>query len=199
MSTAPTTEFRQLFTSTAATAIDSAGERATLASSLTELPVVDAGTAALDFGSVSISEGAANSSIQAVIFRVSSFNDTNSVVDNMRFWVTTSWSSTTTVQWKAVTLGTEGSGSLWVQNPVLGPPASYIFNTLPTTDPGTSNLLTATGELQLVPYSGVAPNQISDWTQAIVMYIAVAADEQLGTYTGTGTNKLQFNLKFDFS
>jgi len=183
---APTTEFKQIPTdgSVAAGDIDTGAERNTAMSTWS---AVDVGTP-LDFGSVSISGGAANSSVQAVAFRVTAFNG-NTTVTNMRFWVTENFADST-VNWAKVDL----DAGDWVATPTPSNPTSAAT---PTSEPGTQNVLKADSSTTDLTDEYT---DVSDTTEAIVLHIAVGASETLGTYQGTaGSQDLQFNLKFDFS
>ncbi|RLC83484.1 MAG: hypothetical protein DRJ03_17070 [Chloroflexi bacterium] len=186
---APTTEFKQVPVTTDGSTIEDADLRYTAVNGFS---AVDVGTP-LDFGSVSISGGAADSSVQAVVFRVSAFNGATDVT-NLRFWVTYDFIAST-VEWASpkLTATTE-----WVQNPTT---SSYTYATLPVSEPGSANLNKADGvTANLTAEVPTGSPAYSDTTEAMVMYVAVGATENLGTYTGSGGSQdFQYNLKFDFS
>lgn len=186
----PSTEFIAITMSDAAAALDTAGERVAYSG---DGNVDDSGSNNLDFGSVDITSGAGNSEVKAVLWRVTD-DGGNTSVSNFRLWLSSNGfdDAATVVRFVAAKLDPV---SEWVPSPT---PASYSFSDLPEAEPA-QNVNAADGSSTSLALDG-DNGPSNDTTEAMVLYVAVGANETLGTYSGvTAGSELQFTFKFDFS
>lgn len=180
---APTTEFNEILTSLADTALDSSAERL----AIDDVISTGAGNE-LDFGNVNISGGAANSAVKAMFWQVTAYG-TNSQVENFRFWLSQNgWDQAgSVVKWDHWQLD---ATSEWVQNPTTGDVGS---TSLDETEPS-QNVYAPDASHTTYITSGA-----NDTCEAIPMYVAVAASETAGTYKGTDSGfEFQFSFKYDY-
>ena len=181
---APTTEFNELSLALAGTALDANAERLAIDS------VISTGAGnELDFGSVNISGGQADSDCKAMAWQASAYG-ANSQVENFRFWISTEgFDIAGTVikygDWKLDDV-TE-----WVQNEV--PPITGEVGNLPSSEPAQNIHQGGDGTTASITSAD------NDTTEAIVMYVAVDATETTGVYKGTDAGfEFQFSFKYDY-
>lgn len=189
---APTTKYGDLPLATATADMDTSGERTTLLGTLDEVST-GAGNE-LDFGSVDITGGAADSNLKAFLWGVTSWNS-NTSISNFRFWLSSNGfdDANTVVKWVHCALDPT---SEWVPSAVV---ASYAaapnggWATLPEAEPS-QNVYGADGSATSIASTA------NDSLEAIAMYVSVGASETLGTYKGTDSGyEFQFTLKYDYS
>lgn len=189
----PTTRFRTIPLTTAVTALDTAAER--LAAISGETVVSTGGGNELDFGTVDISGGAADSVVQTSHWDVTA-DGGNTSVDTFLFWLSLNdWDiAGTTLEFQALSGADQGSPSLtenYVVNAVVG---SYTWSTAPESEPGAINLFPSDEG------SSMALATTSDDTIMWASYVTVAAGETTGTYAGTTASfNFQHSFKFSFS
>lgn len=186
----PSTEFIAITMSDAATALDTSGERVAYSG---DGAVDDSGSNNLDFGTVDITSGAADSDVKAVLWRVTD-DGGNTEVSNFRLWLSSNGFDDAATVLKFATAKLDPT-SEWVQNPTT---ASYSFSNLPESEPA-QNVLAADGSGTSLALDG-DNGPSNDTTEAMILYIAVGASETLGAYSGaTSGFELRFTFKFDFS
>lgn len=197
---APTTVFRNIPTSTLTTAVDTKSERATLS---TGNAVSTGNGNEWDFGSVNISNGAADSGVRMLFWKVTYANG-NDTVDNFKFWLSQLGFDQAASQMKYVSLSFADTGTttnnhnVYVANATTG---TYNWQTATegVTEPGSQNVF---GALDTTSFSitGVTTTGEASEVVAIASYFAIADEETTGTYKGTTANyELRCSFKFDFS
>ena len=190
---APTTRFRTFPNSTATTAVDTAGER--LAAIASQSVISTGAGNELDFSTVDISGGAANSGVAHVLWDVTA-DGGNTTVSTFLFWLSSNgWDQAGTVlKFQAVSGADQGSPSNtenYVADAVVG---SYTWATAPEAEPGGANLYPSDEG------SDMALSTTSDDCLFWAEYVAVAASETTGTYKGTDSGyEFQHSLKYSYS
>lgn len=187
---APTGIYYEIAMDAATAALDSDTERLAYTG---DGEVDDGGSDDLSFGSVNIAGGAANSALNAMLWRVSAWNS-NTSITNFRFWVTENFAQAASkMKWVHCMLD---ATSEWVPSATI---SSYSaapnggWADMDESEPA-ANIVGADGSSTTITAAA------DDTLEAMVMYAAIAASETLGTYTGTGGSyDLQFSLKFDYS
>ena len=182
---APTIEFRHIYRSEAVADIDTAAERL----AYTGAGVVSTGVGnELDFGSVDITSGAANSRVESMFIKVTNWQS-NTTITNFRFWLNSNGFDKTSTVLKYKTLKLDAT-SEWVANATSG---DYSMATLNETEPSQNVYKANDGSTTDITSS------VNDTTEAITMYVSVATAETLGEYKGTTTGyEFQFRFKFDY-
>lgn len=182
---APTIEFRHIYNSATAAALDTATERL----AYTGAGVVSTGVGnELDFGSVDITAGAADSNVEAVWIKVTTWNS-NTTINNFRFWLNSNGfdQAGTVLKFKALKLD---ATSEWIASATAG---SYTMATLPESEPSQNVYRANDGSTDNIT------SATEDTTQAITMYVSVATGETLGEYKGTTSGyEFQYRFKFDY-
>jgi hypothetical protein len=189
----PTTRFRLIPQTTAAAALDTAAER--LAAISGEAVVSTGEGNEVDFGTVDISGGAADSDVKTVLWDVTA-DGGNTVVEDFKFWLSSN--------------GFDQVGSVMNFQPLSGADQvspsdtenyiaeagveDYTWATAPESEPETQNLFPSDEG------SSMALDTASDDVLMWAMYLAIAAGETTGTYSGTVTDyELQMSLKYSYS
>jgi len=190
---APTTRFRLIPNTTAAAALDTAAER--LAAVSGESVVSTGAGNEADFGTVDISGGAANSGVLHILWDVTA-DGGNTLVETFKLWCSS--------------IGFAQAGSVVKVQPVSGADqvtpsdtenyvanattASYTWATMVESEPGAQNVFPSDEG------SSMALSTTSDDVVMWAMYLAIAADETTGTYSGTTAGyELQFSFKYAYS
>ncbi len=190
---APTVRFRTFPITVATTALDTAAERkGTIAGE----SVVSTGSGnELDFGTVDISAGAADSAVKMLVWDVTA-DGGNTTVETFLFWLSDNGfdQAGTTVEYVPISGADQGSASNtenYIQNATTG---SYTFATLDESEPGTQNVYpTDEG-------SSMVLSTTSDDVIMTALYTKVAATETTGTYSGTTSGyEFQFSFKYSYS
>ena len=180
---APTTEFNQLIMTLAAADLDSNAERLAIDN------VISTGDGnELDFGSVNIAGGAADSSVKAFCWQVSNYG-ANTQVENFRFWLSTNGFDIAGTVIKYATWKLDDV-SEWVQNATTGDVGA---TELPESEPAQNVFQGGDGSTTSITTGD------NDTTEAVAMFVAVAAGETLGVYKGTDAgDEFQFSFKYDY-
>lgn len=187
----PTTRFRTIPIATAAAAIDTAVER--LAAIASQAVVSTGAGNELDFGTVDVSEGAANSAVKMLLWDVTA-DGGNTTVEDFRFWLSSNGfdQAGTIVKFQPISGADQVSPSLtenYVVNAVIG---SYTWATLPEAEPGAQNVYPSDEGTSMVISTA------SDDVVMVAMYAAVADNETTGTYKGTDSG-YEFQMSFSYS
>jgi len=149
----------------------------------------------LDFGTVDISGGAANSTVKMLVWDITA-DGGNTLVEDFLFWVSSIGfdQAGTVVKYQPISGDDQGSPSLtenYIVNAVVG---SYTWGTLDESEPGAQNVYPSDEG------SSMVLNTTADDVIMIALYIAVADNETTGTYKGTDTDyELQFSFMYSFS
>ena len=190
---APTTRFRTWPISTAVAAVDTAAER--LAAIAGESVVSTGAGNELDFGTVDISGGAANSAVKMLMWDVTA-DGGNTTVETFLFWLSSNGfdQAGSVVKFRPIS-GADQAAPANTENYIINATtASYAFATLVEAEPGAQNVYPSDEG------SSMAIAVASDDTIMIAMYVAVAAAETTGTYKGTDVGyELQFSFKYSYS
>jgi len=187
----PTTRFREWPLATATTALDTAAER--LAAVASEAVVSTGSGNELDFGTVDISAGAANSGVKTCAWDVTA-DGGNTTVETFKLWLSSNGfdQAGTVVKFQPLSGGDNAAPSTtenYVANAVVG---SYTWATMPESEPGTQNVY-PTDEGTSMALSTTSDDVVF-WAE----YLAVASGETTGTYSGT-TADYQFQHTFKYS
>lgn len=187
----PTTQFRTFPNTTATADVDTAAER--LAAIAGESVVSTGVGNELDFGTVDISGGAANSAVKHLMWNVTA-DGGNTTVEDFRFWLSSNgWDQAGTVlKMQPVSGADQGSPSNtenYVANAVVG---SYTWVTAPEADPGSQNVYPSDEG------SNMALSTTSDDVVMIALYVACASGETTGTYKGADSG-YEFRKSFKYS
>ena len=189
----PTTRFRTWAITTATTAVDTAGER--LAAIAGESVVSTGSGNELDFGTVDISAGAADSAVKMLMWDVTA-DGGNTTVETFKFWLSTNGfdQAGTTVEYVAIS-GADQTGASNTENYIQNATtSSYTFATLDESEPGAQNVYPSDEG------SSMVLSTASDDTIMVALYAAVAASETTGTYSGTTSGfEFQFSFKYSYS
>jgi len=205
MPNAPTTYFRDVDITSAATTFDSLSKRGAYLGTV----VNNGGSNPWDFGTVDISmlsAGVTFSVVKNLMWRVSPNGDNgNDVCDNFKFWVSREGFESTSTRINFQSLSdlagsTETNTDGYVANAIT---TSYTFTAGPgdgtTAEPSTQNVYAA-DDTASVSLTGVQSGATSEavW---IAAYYDVADNETTGTYEGTATAgyELVCSFKFDYS
>lgn len=189
----PTTEFRTWPITIATTAVDTAAER--LAAIAGESSVSTGEGNELDFGTIDISGGAANSTVKMLMWGVTA-DGGNTTVETFKFWLSSNGfdQAGTVVKYRPISGGDQGSPSNtenYIQNATTG---SYSFTTLDESEPGAQNVYPSDEG------SSMALSTAADDTIMIALYVAAADSETSGTYKGTDAGyEFQYSFKYSYS
>ena len=189
---APTTRFRLIPQATATTAVDTTAERL---AEIASQSVVSTGSGnEVDFGTVDIPGGAANSGVKTVLWDVTA-DGGNTSVDTFKLWLSSNGFDQAGSVMKFQPLsGADGTPSSTEEYVADGVVASYTWATLDESEPATQNVFpTDEG-------SSMALSTTSDDVIMWAMYLAIADNETTGTYKGTDADyQLQMSFKFSYS
>lgn len=194
---APTTEFKTFARTTAAIALDTRAERL---AAWTGFTAVDTGTNPLDFGTVDISGGAANSLVFYLGWKVTA-NGGNTLVDNFRIWneITTPdyWGFTlagTHLKSAAMKFEVGGvNGQTYVADATT---SSYTYTDIEVAGAPVQNVYAGDGATSI----NITTVGTTDDIVGAALYLAVAAAEITGTYTGVTSGKeFRGSFRFDYS
>jgi len=189
----PTSRFRTIPNSTATTAVDTAGER--LGSISGQAVVSTGGGNEADFGTVDISGGAANSGVVTLLWDITADGGNTTAQDFLLWLSSNGWDQAGTVakfqQLSGADQGSPSTTENYVQNATTG---SYTWATMPESEPGAQNAYPSDEG------SSMALSTTSDDAIMWAEYIAVAASETTGTYSGTTSGyEFQHSFKYTYS
>jgi len=189
----PTTRFRAWPITLATTALDTAAERL---AAVAGQSVVSTGSGnELDFGTVDISAGAANSLVKMCAYDVIA-DGGNTVVEAYKLWLSHNGfdQAGTVVKFQPLSGADNAAPSNtanYVANAVVG---SYTWATMPESEPGSQNVW-PTDEGTSMALSTTSDDVVF-WAE----YLAVASGETTGTYSGvTAGYEFRHTFKFSYS
>lgn len=190
---APTVRFRTFPITVTVAELDTAAERL---AAIAGQSVISTGAGnELDFGTVDISGGAANSLVKMLVWDITA-DGGNTLVEDFLFWLSSNGfdQAGTIVKFQQISGGDQGTPSLtenYIVNAVVG---SYTWTTLPEAEPGAINVY-PTDEGSSMVLSTTADDVIM-----VALYVVVADNETTGTYRGTDAGyELQFSFKYSYS
>jgi len=189
----PTTRFREIPLATATADIDTAAERL---AAITGQAVKSTGVGnEVDFGTVDISGGAANSVVKTILWDVTA-DGGNTTVETFLLWLSSNGfdQAGSVMKLQPLSGGDQGSPSdteNYVANAVVG---SYTWANMPEAEPGAINVWPSDEG------TSMALSTNSDDVVMWAMYLAIAASETTGTYKGTDAGmELQMSFKYSYS
>jgi len=149
----------------------------------------------LDFGTVDISEGAANSAVKMLVWDITA-DGGNTLVENFLLWMSTNGFDQvgSVMKFQPISGDDQGSPSLtenYIVNAVVG---SYTWATLDESEPGAQNVYPSDEG------SSMVLNTTADDVIMVALYAVIADNETTGTYKGTDSGyELQFSFKYAYS
>jgi len=189
---APTTRFRLIPQNTATAAVDSAAERK---GAIAGSSVISTGAGnEVDFGTVDISGGAANSGVKTMLWDVTA-DGGNTAVDTFKLWMSSNGFDQAGSVLKLRPLsGADNAAPSTTANYVAdGVVGSYTWADMPEAEPSQNVWPTDEG-------TGMVLSTTSDDVVMWAMYAAIAAGETTGTLKGTDAGaSLQFSFKYSYS
>lgn len=199
----PSTAFKTFVRSKAYADLDTLAERigASTGWGSGGFTTVDTGASPLDFGTVDISGGAANSNVFYLAWKVTA-NGGNTLADNFRVWNET----TSPDYWGFTLAGTllRMAPIVWNASPTYG--QNYVINATTGTYSWSSINIAGAPAQNAYPAGGAALScnitTIGTTEDLVVsaMYLAVADNEITGTYTGTTSGKeFRGSFRYDYS
>lgn len=198
---APTTAFKTFSRTKAAGDLDTKAERigATVGWGSGDFSVVDTGANPLNFGTVDISAGAAQSSVNYLVWKVTA-NGGNTTADNFRVWIETSspdnWGFTlagTLLRQAPIRFEAGANGQAYTANAVIG---SYAWSTVNQAGAPAQNAYSGAGATSVdITTIGTTEDLV-----CVAQYLDVAASEVTGTYQGTTAGKeFRGSFRYDYS
>lgn len=190
---APTARFRTFPITVAVAALDTAAER--LAAIAGQSVISTGGGNELDFGTIDISGGSANSLVKMLVWDITA-DGGNTLAETFLFWMSSNGfdQAGTVLKYQAISGGDQGAPSNtenYIVNAVVG---SYTWGTLDESEPGAQNVYPSDEGASMV-LSTAADDVIM-----IALYAVIAASETTGTYKGTDTGyEFQYSFKFAYS
>ena len=190
---APTVRFRTFPITVTVAALDTAAERL---AAIAGQSVISTGAGnELDFSTVDISGGAANSAVKMLVLDITA-DGGNTLVEDFLFWLSSNGfdQAGSVMKFQQISGGDQGAPSLtenYIVNAVVG---SYTWATLPEAEPGAINVYpTDEG-------SSMALSTTADDVIMIALYLVIADNETTGTYKGTDAGyELQMSFKYSYS
>jgi len=189
----PTTRFRTFPRTVTVAELDTAAER--LAAIAGESVVSTGVGNELDFGTVDISGGAANSLVFYLMWDVTA-DGGNTTVEDFRFWLSSNGfdQAGTVLKMQPISGADQGTPSNTENYIVNATTGSYTWATAPEADPGSQNVYPSDEG------TSMALSTTSDDVVMIALYVAVAASETTGTYKGTDAGyEFQNSFKYSYS
>ena len=189
----PTTRFRLIPQNTAVADIDTAAER--LAAITGQSVVSTGGGNEVDFGTIDISGGAANSGVKTVLWDVTA-DGGNTTVEDFRMWPSTlDFTEVASAVMGVALSGGDNATPVTTENYVINATtASYTFADLGDSLPGAQNMWPTDEGTSMV--LSTASDDVVMWA----FYLAIAAGEVTGTYSGTTASYgLQFSFRYSYS
>lgn len=190
---APTTRFRTFPITVTVAELDTAAERL---AAIAGQSVISTGAGnELDFGTVDISAGAANSAVKMLVWDVTA-DGGNTLVETFKLWLSDNGfdQAGSVIKVQPISGGDQGAASLtenYIVNAVIG---SYTWASMVEAEPGAINVYPSDEG------SSMALSTASDDVIMAALYAAIAASETTGTYKGTDAGyELQFSFKYAYS
>jgi len=150
----------------------------------------------VDFGTVSISAGAANSGVKTILWDVTA-NGGNTTVSAFKLWLSDNgFDIAASVEKVQPLSGADQAAPANTENYIVnGVVGSYTWATADEAEPGAQNVWPS-DEGASMDISGGASDDVIMWA----WYLAIGALETLGTYKGTDAGfELQHTLMFSYS
>ena len=189
----PTIQFRTFPISVGVTALDTAAERL---AAIAGQSVISTGAGnELDFGTIDISGGAANSAVKMLVWGITA-DGGNTLVEDFKFWLSSNGfdQAGSVLKFQPISGDDQGSPSNtenYIVNAVIG---SYTWATLDESEPGAQNVYPSDEG------SSMALSTAADDVIMAALYAAIAASETTGTYKGTDAGyECQFSFKYAYS
>jgi len=188
----PTTRFRLIPQSTAVIALDTAAERL---AAITGSSVVATGVGSeVDFGTIDISAGAANSGVKTILWDVTA-DGGNTVVETFKIWMNAIGfdQAGSVVKMRPLSGADKAVPSLTANYVADGVVASYTWADMPEAEPSQNVWPSDEG-------TSMALSTTADDVVMFAVYLAIAASETVGIYKGTDAGMgLQMSFKYSFS
>jgi len=197
---APDGQFRLIPQDTPVASVDTVAERV---AAIASQSVITTGAGnEVDWGTVDITGGAANSTVKTMLWNVTN-NQSNTTVETFKLWIPAASIGFTevasVVKVQPLRGNDEAPGTPWsnteqyIVDAVVG---DYTWATMDESEPIAQNVW-ASDEGTSIDISTVGT---SDDAIMWALYLAIAASEVTGTYKGTDSGKeLQFSHKFSYS
>lgn len=189
----PTSRFRVIPNNTAESAVANAGLRLAEISGQT---VVSTGSGnEMDFGTVDISAGAANSDVVTLLWGITA-DGGNTTAETFMMWVSTIdfTQEASVIKFQPLSGADQESASSTEGYTVSAAVGDYTWATMPEADPEAQNLYPSDEG------TSMALSTASDDEIMLALYASVASGETTGTYSGTTSNYgLQLSLKYSYS
>ena len=190
---APTVRFRTFPITVSVAELDTAGDRL---AAIAGQSVISTGVGnELDFGTVDISGGAANSLVKMLVWDITA-DGGNTLVEDFLFWLSSNGfdQAGTVVKYQPISGDDQGAPSNtenYIVNAVVG---SYTWSTLDESEPGAQNVFPSDEG------SSMVLSTTADDVIMVALYGVVADNETTGTYKGTDAGyELQFSFKYSYS
>lgn len=190
---APTVRFRTFPITVTVAELDTAAERL---AAIAGQSVISTGAGnELDFGTVDISAGSANSLVKMLVWDITA-DGGNTLVEDFLFWMSSNGFDQvgTILKYQPISGAdkvTPVNTENYIVNAVTG---SYTWGTLDETEPAAQNVY-PTDEGSSMVLSTTADDVIMT-----ALYVVVADDETTGTFKGTDTGmEFQFSFKYSYS
>lgn len=190
---APTVRFRTFPITVTVAELDTAAER--LAAIAGESVVSTGAGNELDFGTVDISGGAANSLVKMLVWDITA-DGGNTLAEDFLFWLSSNGfdQAGTVVKYQPIS-GADQVGASNTENYIVNAvTGSYTWATLDESEPGAQNVY-PTDEGSSMVLSTTADDVVM-----VALYVVVADSETTGTFKGTDAgNEFQHSFKFSYS
>ena len=191
----PTIQFRTFPITVTAAELDTAAERLAAIAGQSVISTGDGNE--LDFGTVDISGGAANSAVKMLMWGVTA-DGGNTVVETFKLWLSSNGFDQAGTVVKYVPLcGTDGPDILTEQYVVNATTSSYAtlgWTTLDESEPGAINVYPSDEG------SSMALSTTADDVVMVALYAAIADNETTGTFKGTDASyEFQYSFKYSYS
>lgn len=190
---APTVRFRAFPITVTVAELDTAAERL---AAIAGQSIISTGAGnELDFGTVDISGGAANSLVKMLVWDITA-DGGNTLVEDFLFWLSSNGfdQAGTVVKFQPISGDDQGAPSLtenYIVNAVVG---SYTWATLPEAEPGAINVYPSDEG------SSMVLSTAADDVIMVALYVVVADNETSGTYKGTDAGmEFQYSFKYSYS
>ena len=189
----PTIRFRTIPNATAAAAVDTAAERL---AAITGQEVVSTGEGnEIDFGTIDISGGAANSDVITLLIDWTA-DGGNTTVEAFKFWLSSNGfdQAGSVCKFQPLSGADQGSPSATENYVASAGVGDYTWSTLDESEPASQNIYPSDEG------SSMTLSTTSDDVLMLALYLAIAASETTGTYRGTTSDyELQFSHKYSYS
>jgi len=149
----------------------------------------------VDFGTIDISAGAANSGVKTVLWDVTA-DGGNTAVEAFKLWLSEKGfdQAGSKIKLQPLSGGDQATPSDTENYELNAGVGDYTWGDMPESEPGSQNIFPSDEGASMV--LDTASDDAIMWA----MYAAIAENETTGTYKGTTTDyELQFSLKYSYS